>query len=137
MFDAGVLPYELNNEVVDIGGLANARVTHGGLRFQDLDRAKVQLVILGYSGTALTPAPFGGPGAPVAFQYAINHKFWSSNAAEFAPSYYLSYLVTPAVAERGLPQKLTRVFEKSQQTNSKTDDQTLLDNLWHFPFLSS
>ncbi|HVX18543.1 MAG TPA: hypothetical protein VHA73_10975 [Acidimicrobiales bacterium] len=136
-FDAGVLPYLLDNQVVDVGGLADADVVHGGLTLDDLRRAHVDLVILGFHSSALSPDIFGGPGAPTARQYADTNKYWTAAGVMFQPGYFLNYLMSPKLAQTGLPAKIQPVTDASVRANSRSDTDIVLDNLWGFPFLSS
>jgi hypothetical protein len=135
MFDAGILPYALPNQVIDIGGLANAQVTQRPLTDRDFSGADVQVVILGFGSPALSLQFFGGPGASAAYHYATTHQMWSAAGVEFGPGYYLNYFVSPQVATSGLPQRLAPLLVESQRENDRSDREIVAAHLWDFPFL--
>nr|WP_042190051.1 hypothetical protein [Kibdelosporangium sp. MJ126-NF4]CEL19063.1 hypothetical protein [Kibdelosporangium sp. MJ126-NF4]CTQ95135.1 hypothetical protein [Kibdelosporangium sp. MJ126-NF4] len=132
--DAGVLPYEIRNRVIDVVGLASPEFTDGPTEPRHLDEANLKMAILGSGGPGLDQIWRSGPSSTVDF-YARTHQFWSSTGAKFGEGYHLNYWISPDWAATGLPDVIAEVNRKSVTENGKPDAMIFLDNFWSFPFL--
>jgi len=134
--DAGILPFELGQQVIDINGLADASIAHGTFSAADLRARHLGLVV----ALSSTPNPSGewrvSVGQVVTYDYVRTEGgFWWSQGPEFAPGYWLNFWVDPKYAKPDLLQRLQAVTNRSVKETSKDDDTLLSDHLFDLPFL--
>jgi hypothetical protein len=138
--DAGVLPYQLPNRVIDMGGLADAAVARQQVTTDYLDKADLKLVIFGASSPDVQGIWRNGT-ATLVHDYVTSHGFWSAGGPMFDNGYWLNYYVSPDWAnspewtDKGVRQAIDAVAKESIANNSKPDLDIIMDNLWDLPFL--
>lgn len=138
--DAGVLPYQLPNRVIDMGGLADAAVARQQLTTDYLDEANLKLVIFGSSSPDVQGVWRNGAATTV-HDYVTAHGFWSAGGPMFDDGYWLNYYVHPDWAtspewtDKGVQQAIDAVAKRSVANNGKSDLDIILDNFWNLPFL--
>ncbi|WP_216215985.1 hypothetical protein [Amycolatopsis aidingensis] len=134
--DAGILPYVVDQRVVDVSGLGTVATAHGTVDAEYLDEQNLGLVVLiSREPVAGTTNPVDS--SPVFYDYVTNERpdFVAGRAAMFADKYYLNYWISPEWADSGLADELDEVFERSKRDNAMPNPAVFMDNLWNFPFL--
>ena len=131
--NAGILPYQIDNRVIDISGLTDPVAARNQVSEQYLRQANLKMAILGASGPNLDSVWVNGAAGGVN-DYARTHGFWSASGPMFAPQYFLDYWISPDWANAGVPAAIEKVANRSAIDNNESDARVVIDNLWHFPF---
>ncbi|PPK63095.1 hypothetical protein V5P93_005239 [Actinokineospora auranticolor] len=133
--DAGVLPYSVKQEVIDISGLGTVEAARGTLDAAFLDRNNVKMVVL----ISKAPDPDSAravDASPIAHDWVKSKgsEFVFGRGPMFAPNYYMNYWIARDWADAGLLTKLDAVYEASLRDDAP-DAQILRKHLFDFPFL--
>ncbi len=135
--DAGVMPFEIHQPVLDMDGLAYAPVPHATFTAADLDAAHLDVVVALSRSTAAGSEWISGRGQQVTYAYMAAHGFRSFAGPPYIYGYWLNVWVNRQIDPAPLERALRKISVRAVQKNLRTDAQVLRDGLFDFPFLSN
>ncbi len=135
--DAGVMPFEIHQPVLDMDGLAYAPVPHATFTAADLDAAHLDVVVALSRSPAAGSEWITGRGQQVTYAYMAAHGFRSIAGPPYTYGYWLNAWVNPDIDPAPLERSMRRISDRAVRENLRTDAQVLRDGLFDFPFLSN
>ncbi len=135
--DAGVMPFEIHQPVLDMDGLAYTPVPHATFTAADLDAAHLDVVVALSRSTAAGSEWMNGRGQQVTYAYMAAHGFRSFAGPPFTYGYWLNVWVNRQIDPGPFERAIREISARAVRQNLRTDAQVLRDELFDFPFISN